>query len=167
MTASSSVPSRTVDRMDGDQPSRGTTPSPAEIRHRLLTALTRTHGAAVRSYNKLTRDIETPFEQWLVLAEMRQHESVSMGALTRILGFNFSTLTRIVDRMVNSSLIYRQVDPGDRRKVVMVLTDEGRGRVALIDRQLDDTLLSTDVLGDDVSAVVSALIRLAKQFPED
>jgi len=167
MTIRSSGISRAAGPMAGDEPSPNAAIPPAEMRHRLLTALTRLHGAAIRSYNRLARDAGVPFEQWLVLAEMRRHESVSMGALTKILGFNFSTLTRIVDRMVNSSLIYRQVDPQDRRKVVMVLTDEGRDRLDRIDRQLDDILLSTDTLVDDVPAVVVALTRLARQFPED
>lgn len=150
----------------GNRSKGSSRPSPAELRHRLLTALTRAYGAAIRSYNKLARELDIPFEQWLVLAEMRRHESVSMGELVKILGFNFSTLTRIVDRMVNSSLIYRQVDPQDRRKVVMVLTDEGRGRLELIDRHLDGALLPTSVLATEGPAVLADLVRLAEQFPE-
>lgn len=98
----------------------------------LAIAVNRLHGATVRAYNAATREIGLPFEQWLVLDEVARREAATMGELARSLGNNISTLTRIVDRMVGASLIYRSVDPADRRRVVLVVTEEGRSKLEAV-----------------------------------
>lgn len=110
--------------------SEETAPAPDALPGALAIAVNRLYGATVRAYNAATRDLGLPFEQWLVLDEVARSEAATMGELARALGSNISTLTRIVDRMVGSSLIYRSVDPDDRRRVVLVVTEDGRAMLA-------------------------------------
>ena len=39
---------------------------------------------------------------------------------------NHPTLTKMIDRMVSDSLVYRLHDPDDRRKVLMYSSDRGK-----------------------------------------
>ncbi len=65
-------------------------------------------------------------DQWRVLRTVDDDGPLSMsdlGGRTRIPG---PTATRIVDRLVERSLLYRNVDPTDRRRVVVHVSERGR-----------------------------------------
>ena len=65
-------------------------------------------------------------DQWRVLHTLSEAGPLSMtdlGGRTRVSG---PTLTRIVDRLVERSLLYRNVDPTDRRRVVVHAAERGR-----------------------------------------
>lgn len=65
-------------------------------------------------------------DQWRVLRALADNGPLSMsdlGSRTRISG---PTLTRVVDRLVERSLIYRNVDAADRRRVLVHVAERGR-----------------------------------------
>lgn len=151
----------------GDQMPESESPVTAAVaRHRLLTALTRAYSGVVRAYNHDVRDSGLSFEQWLVLMEIRQNRSMTMGELARALGFNLSTLTRIVDRTVNSSLVYRQVDPDDRRRVVLLLTEDGERQIERIEERLGSALSAESLSGAEARALLGAMARIFGDLPE-
>lgn len=63
--------------------------------------------------------------QWLVLAALAEAGDLAMGELVAGTGLNDSTLTRVVDRLATSGLVYRGADPADRRRVRVALSDRG------------------------------------------
>lgn len=65
-------------------------------------------------------------EQWRVLNALSDADGVTMGDLAQTALLPHPTLTRIVDRLVDATLIYRRLDARDRRRVVIHLSDEGR-----------------------------------------
>ena len=65
-------------------------------------------------------------DNWRVLHALAECGPLSMSDLasrTRITG---PTLTRIVDRLVERALLYRNVDAADRRRVLVHVADRGR-----------------------------------------
>jgi hypothetical protein len=50
-----------------------------------------------------------------------------MGELAELVLLNHPTLTKMIDRMVSDSLVYRVQDADDRRKVLMFSSDRGEG----------------------------------------
>jgi DNA-binding MarR family transcriptional regulator len=56
---------------------------------------------------------------------------LKLAALAGALGVNPSTAMRMVDRMEGVGLVHRQVNPGNRREVMLSLTQDGR---QLVDR---------------------------------
>lgn len=86
-------------------------------------------------------------EQFRVMASLDRRDGQSMGELAPSVFVDLPTLTKIVDRMVSSGLVYRAPDPRDRRRVLVVLSDKGRRNlrelVPLVEterRQVIDTL---------------------------
>jgi DNA-binding MarR family transcriptional regulator len=82
---------------------------------------------------EINRQLETrlrtegvPVEQWRVLTILSDGKGHSMGDLADAVLLNHPTLTKMIDRMVSDSLVYRVPDPDDRRKVVMLLSDRGK-----------------------------------------
>lgn len=65
-------------------------------------------------------------EQWRILKILSDGNGRSMSELADAVLVNHPTLTRIVDRMVSSGVVYRVQDRYDRRKVLMFLSDRGR-----------------------------------------
>ncbi len=63
--------------------------------------------------------------QLRVLFHLRAHDGLSAGALAERIDVTPSTLTRIMDRLVQASLIRREPDPEDRRLVRHGLTERG------------------------------------------
>jgi MarR family transcriptional regulator, organic hydroperoxide resistance regulator len=52
--------------------------------------------------------------------------AIRWGELAETVLLNHPTLTKMIDRMVSDSLVYRLHDLDDRRKVVMYCSDRGK-----------------------------------------
>jgi MarR family transcriptional regulator, organic hydroperoxide resistance regulator len=67
-----------------------------------------------------------PVEQWRILKVLSDGQGHSMGELAEAVLLNHPTLTKMIDRMVSDSLVYRRQDAEDRRKVLMFISDRGK-----------------------------------------
>lgn len=80
-------------------------------------------------------------ERWEfdVLATLRRsgapHHRLSAKDLVRMTMVGSSAMTNRVDRLVKRGLVHREVDPDNRRRVLVGLTDEG---FAMVDRVVED-----------------------------
>src|SRR5438067_2269035 len=70
-------------------------------------------------------EIDLTTSQLKVLFLLYSAGSASMGQLAASLGVTLSTVTGIVDRLVEHGMVVREEDPHDRRLVVCRLTSEG------------------------------------------
>lgn len=62
-----------------------------------------------------------------VLEYLSDHpEGTTPSTAAKALGFTRSRMTRILDSLVAKGFVSRQGDPADRRRVIAVVTDEGR-----------------------------------------
>lgn len=66
-----------------------------------------------------------PLEFWRVLNLLANGEGRAMGELADAGLVTLPTATRIIDRMVRDALVYRAPDPGDRRRVLIFISDKG------------------------------------------
>ena len=69
--------------------------------------------------------LDLTMPQLRILFLLYRRGTQSMGQLARPLGVKLSTVTGIVDRLVERQLVIREEDPHDRRLVVTRLTNEG------------------------------------------
>jgi DNA-binding MarR family transcriptional regulator len=72
------------------------------------------------------RDEGVPVEQWRILKVLSDGKGHSMGELAETVLLAHPTLTKMIDRMVTDSLVYRAQDADDRRKVLMFISDRGK-----------------------------------------
>lgn len=59
------------------------------------------------------------------LDEIAKRENLSMNELSEMMFLAPSTMTRVVDQLVEKRLVVREQEPGDRRVVCVRATDEG------------------------------------------
>ena len=64
-------------------------------------------------------------EQWRVLALLADGHGHPMTELADFALLPAPTATKLADRMVADTLIYRRADPNDRRRVLVYLTERG------------------------------------------
>jgi DNA-binding MarR family transcriptional regulator len=67
-----------------------------------------------------------PIEQFRIINALASSNGRSMRDLASLVLVDPSSLTKIVDRMVTESLVYRAVAPNDRRRILIFLAPKGR-----------------------------------------
>jgi DNA-binding MarR family transcriptional regulator len=109
---------------------------------------------------------ESSVEQWRTLALLADGAGHPMSEIADYAMLPAPSLTRLIDRMVSDGLVYRKVDPSDRRRVLVHKTARGeRLRQTLsdrIDRGQEAVLghVATDQL-EQLAAVLAKLIEPA------
>lgn len=110
---------------------------------------------------ELTADGFT-LDQWRVLDLLADGEGHPMSEIAAALVVPGPTLTKIIDKLVDSAAVYRLVDARDRRRVLGFLSDHGYAvheRLApRVDRAESDVLAT---LGTDAPLLMELLARLA------
>jgi DNA-binding MarR family transcriptional regulator len=109
---------------------------------------------------ELLRDADLTLDQWRVLRTLDGQGPLSMsdlGARTRITG---PTVTRVVDRLADRALLYRNVDAADRRRVLVHASDRGR----MLCRSLAPQIATTEQ--DALSALSEAETRTLRRLLE-
>jgi len=98
--------------------------------------------------------------QWVVLVRLDRFEGLKQSELAEMLDLQPITLTRLLDRLCESSLIERRADPNDRRAKRLYLTAQAR---PLLERlgDLGDELMTTALAGVDRESVERMVAQLA------
>jgi DNA-binding MarR family transcriptional regulator len=74
-------------------------------------------------------------EQWRIMRALSDGHGHSMSDLAEAVLMPHPTLTKAVDRLVDSALVYRRQEAADRRRVAVYLSDLGRDLVRRLDRR--------------------------------
>jgi DNA-binding MarR family transcriptional regulator len=98
------------------------------------------------------------------LRALRRFGSATMGELADFTMIDRTTLTRVVDQLVEDGLIGRSKFEGDRRKVVLKLTPEGRKAFVKARSVAADTVV--DLMSGLPEADVRAAVRLQVKIVE-
>ncbi len=104
------------------------------ISSRLLDKVLEQHG--VEAFNGA---------QGRILDVLWQRDGIPIRDVSRETGLSMSALTGMLDRMEASGLIQRRPDPGDRRKLQIVLTEKTRAmetEYQSISKDMDDLFLN-------------------------
>ncbi|KAD3514853.1 MarR family transcriptional regulator [Arthrobacter yangruifuii] len=90
-------------------------------------------------------------DQWSVLDFVaKSNTPVAMHEIVEAVGLTGPSLTRAVDKLVTSALMFREVDPGDRRRVLVSPSKRGWAVYAKLAPQM--TALEQDLAGSTETA---------------
>lgn len=91
----------------------------------------------------LTREAGLSLPQLLSLKAIAELEAdeVTLGAISKHVHLSPATVSRIVDRLVDGGLVTRVRSGKDRRRVVLALTEGGRGRYETLPTPLQEEFL--------------------------
>jgi DNA-binding MarR family transcriptional regulator len=127
--------------------------------------------AAQREGNKMLLDALRPLgvtpAQAEALRVINEHGPLSLVDLGVLLVCETSSPSRLVDNLVSAQLVDRVSAPGDRRRVVLSLTDTGRTTEAAV-QKIEATLyefIGHSLSDDELSATNSALRTIVAGRP--
>ncbi|MFL5372330.1 MAG: MarR family winged helix-turn-helix transcriptional regulator [Myxococcales bacterium] len=133
---------------------------------RLLWAID--HGLQTHS-KRMSRAFGVTGPQRLVLRILGRHGHLTSGQLAALLHLHASTLTGIVRRLQLQGFVTRQVDPRDRRRYHLALTDRGRAvnsmRVGTVEAELEAAL--GDLTPGQLAAAEYALESIGLRLSEN
>jgi len=97
-----------------------------------------------------------------VLAQLGRRGQLSIASLHHEFGHKRSTLTNILDRLEMRKMVRRELNPDDRRSLIVHLTASGRRAARGVTKALDalEHELTWRVAKSDISAVDSVVAAL-------
>ena len=103
----------------------------------LVDALTSVQRMLARDLGARFQDEGATLEQWRVMRALANTPGLSMGEIATALEIPQPTLTRVVDSLVDSALLYRTQSSEDRRKVSVHLSTLGGQKLGKLDAIAD------------------------------
>ena len=84
-----------------------------------------------------TRELGVSPLEGHVLTYLRQYAPAAVGELVRVFGLKQSTLTSLLNRLEHAGLVRRELNPADRRSLLIHLTGRGRELTTRLNRLLE------------------------------
>ncbi|MEZ5716840.1 MAG: MarR family transcriptional regulator [Paracoccaceae bacterium] len=119
------------------------------------------HQAFGRLYKGLLDPLGLTYPQFLVMVALWQEGPMFMKEIGARLGLETNTLTPLIKRMAEASLVERQRDSADERKVRVGLTEAGRALRARAEGVPQAVGRATGLEPGEVEALRQELRRLA------
>lgn len=109
-------------------------------------------------------DLTNPqFAVLLVLDDSGSLDQSALGALTAI---DRSTLTPLLDRLEALGLVSKEIDPANRRRRIVTLTDAGRERLASASAEAHQLFLQVEeLLGTERLKELVGMLRAVGDMP--
>ena len=119
----------------------------------------------IRKYQPLLDELEITYPQYLVLLVLWETDSMPVNDIAKRLFLQTNTVTPLLKRMESQGIITREKATNDERKVIVQLTDKGKGMEQLaaeIPFKLAGAM--TDFSIDELKALHSTLYRMIDQL---
>lgn len=133
---------------------------------RLLWAV---HHALQSTSKRMNRDLGVTGPQRLVIRVVGRFPGISAGELAAMLHIHPSTLTGVLARLIDRKLLSRTPHPGDRRRIVLRLTEQGRRldkvHAGTVEAAVRQALKAT--VPSDHAAAGRLLARIAEALARD
>ena len=127
-----------------------------------VTSIARAHQILMAAVDVPLRSLGLSFARFEILRLLAFSRSgrLPMGTVGRRLQVHPASITSAVDRLERDGLVRRVRADGDRRRVIVELTEEGRQSCEEATRDLNRCFASIDLARADLDTVVDVLGRL-------
>ena len=90
------------------------------------------------------RERRSSLEEWRVLSLLADGEGHAMSEIAEFTLMLPPSTTKLIDRLVSTNLVYRRVDPTDRRRVLVFLSARGRAAHRRLRPVVDEVIVGLD-----------------------
>lgn len=129
--------------------------------HQLIANLHKTDGYIFNYFGQKLAPFDLSVQQYVVLRRLSEvfPGSLSAGELKEKMTDINSDITRLTDRLVAKKLIVREVDPQNRRRVNLRLTDESNQFIRMVATEFNDFESIVSHLTDDEVQIMNTLLE--------
>lgn len=102
--------------------------------------------------------------QYAALDRVKTHPGIDQATLAGLIAYDRTTITGVVDRLVQKGLLTRQVSDTDRRARVLAITDEGTKALDRIQPAVEQAqkIMLTGLTDDEAETFVHLLSKATK-----
>lgn len=136
------------------------------IDQRLCFALYSCAQAITKKYKVSLSGLNMTYPQYLVYLVLDPHDQMMVSELGKALHLDSGTLTPLLKRMENNSLVIRERDTLDERRVMISLTKKARAMRDEIAQIQQDVACATNLKKDDFTALLAQLKTLNNDLRE-
>jgi DNA-binding MarR family transcriptional regulator len=107
--------------------------------------------------------------EFRVLRVAEHTKDCTMGEISQFTMIDRTTLTRVVDRLVAKGLIARSESSGDRRKVILTVTNDGLAAYMVARKivELEGLALMDGLSDQEIRGATRFLSRIVEKFARD
>lgn len=137
-----------------------------QVQARLTDLLSQAERLIARRIERVLEPHELGLDRWRVLSCLADGEGHPMSEIADYAMVPAPTLTKIVDRLIDRSLVYRRVDEIDRRRVLVFLSPRGRDvhRRVAVEVACEERAILEQVGSDDAEGVLELLDQVVGQL---
>jgi DNA-binding MarR family transcriptional regulator len=110
----------------------------------LLELLSRAEHRVTQQVAVALRERRSSIEEWRVLSLLSDGEGHAMSEIAEFTLMPPPSTTKLIDRLVSANLVYRRVDPTDRRRVLVFLAARGRAAYRRLRPVVEESLAGVD-----------------------
>ncbi|MGV8965021.1 MAG: MarR family winged helix-turn-helix transcriptional regulator [Cellulomonas sp.] len=147
----------------------GTAPVHGDI-DELVTAVLTASRVLVGVSARSLAEVEGKFTltQFRTLVVLDNHQEINLNTLADLLSVTSSTAMRMIDRLLAAGVVTRRDNPGNRREVLLGVTEEGRRLVRVVteDRRTEIARIVAAMPGSRRTELVLALRAFAEAAHE-
>ncbi len=131
----------------------------------LAQILSQAERSVLRKLAELVDAHGSTVEQWRILTLLADGRGHPMKEIADFAFVPPPTLTRIIDKMIADNLVYRRVDPDDRRRVLVFSSARGRRLHARLQREVEhyEAELATSDNDLDLRTLAALLTQLVER----
>jgi DNA-binding MarR family transcriptional regulator len=132
----------------------------ANQRQKAMLNLAYTYGVLLERTLGVLSAFDLNDQHYNILKTLNEHypEPLPVGEIKRLLLSKRGDLTRLLDKLSAMGLVVRDVDPEDRRVVLVTMSEKGRQQVAIMDAQLDEQRDATLNLSEQEAEQLNILL---------
>ena len=132
----------------------------------LLRSLTRAERLLSRRLGAVLAEDALSIEAWRVLCLLADGQGHPMSEVSAEASLPPGTLTKLVDQLVDRNLVFRRIDPMDRRRIRAYLTARGRREHDRLDERVRANLAELGMPQvDDLTVQLADLIGPSRPGP--
>ena len=135
--------------------------------HRLIANLHKTDGYIFNYFGQKLAPFDLSVQQYITLRQLSQvyPNSLTAGELKEKMSDVNSDMTRLTDRLVAKNLIVREIDPQNRRRVNLRLTEESYRFVETVAVEFRNfEAIVSHLTDEEVSLMNTLLEKIRNQF---
>jgi DNA-binding MarR family transcriptional regulator len=112
---------------------------------------------------------ELSVAQFRTLAFLGRNDRAMLGDVANFLALTLPAASKLIDGLVGVGFATREVDPTDRRKVMLALTTAGQNKYAAALKDTEDFLAErvAELSAADRNSIARAMNALSSVFTED
>lgn len=143
--------------------------SQLEYDKRVLSSLRQIIHATDKYSRKLRTELQITVPQLLCLQTIIDSGEISASRISQIIHVSKSTMVGILDRLEEKKLILRERSKLDRRQVIIVATDKGRGLAENAPSPLQDRLSQRlqELPDTELDLIASGLEKIVELMADD